>query len=522
MGLMALSRLMSMRRDRRHRKIKSRSMSIASAAKRKGSPGRQVDNPRGRKRRRYSVPDLPKDIWHDILSLLPLTDAARAGCVSQTFRSSWRSHPNLTLSMETLRLDGHTCREDKLGRIFTNRVDHIMRKHSGGVKTFKLHYCGSFFDSSYLNRWLEIAVTPGIEEVILSMPAGCNTVNYDFPCSVLLNGSGNSIRHLNLDRCAFHPTAGLGCLTRLHLYQVHITGDELGHLLSNSLAMEELNLNRCDKIICLKIPSLLHRLNCLTVFRCTALEVIENKAPNVCAVHIDGALEKLPVGDLLQVKELQMLHVDESNLVHYARSKLPFIMPNLEFLSVCSAEEMFSTPLLAVKLLYLKNLQIFLDDGQLGGFSPAYDYFSLAYFLDACPVLENFILGVLQTRVKHELISAGDSSMRRIPGHQYRNMKNVSIMGFCSAKSMVELTCHILENATSLECLMLDTVYDNREDTDGCCVKGSSGECRPIGRSMIMHAHKGLWAIEKYVAEKVPSTAKLNVKKLCSRCHKIK
>uniref|UniRef100_A0A8R7QIR8 Uncharacterized protein n=1 Tax=Triticum urartu TaxID=4572 RepID=A0A8R7QIR8_TRIUA len=60
MGLMALSRLMSMRRDRRHPKIKSRSMSIASAAKRKGSPGRQVDNPRGRKRRRYSVPDLPK------------------------------------------------------------------------------------------------------------------------------------------------------------------------------------------------------------------------------------------------------------------------------------------------------------------------------------------------------------------------------------------------------------------------------------------------------------------------------
>lgn len=69
-----------------------------------------------------------------------------------------------------------------------------------------------------------------------------------------------------------------------------------------------------------------------------------------------------------------MLDVDESNLVHYALSKLPFIMPNLEFLSLCSAGEMFSTPLLAVKLLYLKNLQIFLDDGQMGGFSPAYDY----------------------------------------------------------------------------------------------------------------------------------------------------
>lgn len=250
--------------------------------------------------------------------------------------------------------------------------------------------------------------------------------------------------------------------------------------------------------------------------------MVENKAPSVCVVRIDSALEKLPVGDLLQVKELQMLDVDESNLVHYARSKLPFIMPNLEFLSLSSAGEMFSTPLLAVKLLYLKNLQIFLDDGQMGGFSPAYDYFSLAYFLDACPVLEDFVLGVSQTRVKHELISAGDSNMRRMPGHHHCNIKNVRIMGFCSAKSMVELTCHILENATSLECLTLDTVYDNssREDTDRSCVEETSGECQRIGRSMIMHAHKGLWAIEKYVAEKVPSTAKLNVKKLCSRCHK--
>ncbi|XBH92827.1 hypothetical protein VPH35_083875 [Triticum aestivum] len=246
----------------------------------------------------------------DILSLLPLTDAARAGCVSQTFWSSWRCHPHLTLNRETLGLIGNACGRDELGRIFTNRVEHIMKKHLGGVKAFKLRYCGSFFNKSYLNRF-----------------------NYDFPCSVLLNGSGKSIRHLYLNRCAFHPTAGLGCLTRLQLYQVHITGDELGHLLSNSLAMEDLNLNRCDNIICLKIPSLLHRFNCLTVLCCIALEVIENKAPNVCIVYIDSALEKPPVGDLLQVKELHMLDVDESNLVHYACSKLPFIMPNLEFLS---------------------------------------------------------------------------------------------------------------------------------------------------------------------------------------------
>jgi hypothetical protein len=51
------------------------------------------------------------------------------------------------------------------------------------------------------------------------------------------------------------------------------------------------------------------------------------------------------------------------------------------------------TPMLAVKFLYLRNLQITLGDGDIRrGFS--YDYFSIVYFLDACPVLENFVLCV--------------------------------------------------------------------------------------------------------------------------------
>ena len=85
---------------------------------------------------------------------------------------------------------------------------------------------------------------------------------------------------------------------------------------------------------------------------------------------------------------------------------------------------------------------------------------------------------------------------------------------------MVELTYHILENAALLECLTLDAVYDNGiEEADRSCVN-KSYKCSPlIGKRMIAQAHKGLWAIGRYVADKVPSTVKLNVKKLCERCH---
>uniref|UniRef100_A0ACD5Y192 Uncharacterized protein n=1 Tax=Avena sativa TaxID=4498 RepID=A0ACD5Y192_AVESA len=217
-----------------------------------------------------------------------------------------------------------------------------------------------------------------------------------------------------------------------------------------------------------------------------------------------------------------MIDIYDTSLVHHARAKLPFIMPNLETLNLYSDGEMLSTPSLAAKFRYLRNLQIFLR-GDRRGFS--YDYFSLVYFLDACPVLEDFVLCISQTRVRQDLISSEDSHLRWMPEHRHSNLKNMKILGFCSAKSMVELTCHILENATSLECLTLDAINDfsSLGEADRSCVHNKFGECRPVtSRRMIAHAHKGLWAIGRYVVEKVPSTVKLNVKKLCSRCHKKK
>uniref|UniRef100_A0A453L3T9 F-box domain-containing protein n=1 Tax=Aegilops tauschii subsp. strangulata TaxID=200361 RepID=A0A453L3T9_AEGTS len=170
MGLLALKRLVSVRQDR---KTRSRcGTSIAPVAKRKCSPCQQQDDTRHQaaKRRRRSVPELPKDIWDHILSLLPLRDAARAGCVSRALSSSWTRLPNLTFTRETLGLTGNACRKRELARTFENRVYRVLRKHSGGgVKTFKLHHCGSGFNIRDLNRWLQIAVTPGIEEVVLSV-----------------------------------------------------------------------------------------------------------------------------------------------------------------------------------------------------------------------------------------------------------------------------------------------------------------------------------------------------------------
>jgi len=225
-----------------------------------------------------------QDIWHHIHSLMPMRDAARAACVSRSFLRSWRCHPNLNFSKYTLFLNENACQKDESGRFFYIKVDHILKNHSGiGVKKLKIQINSDYSskDSCFLNRWLQKAVTPGIEELTLILVPF--SAMYNFPCSLLLNGRGDSIRYLHLTRCSFRPTVTLGLrgLTRLHLCLVRITGDELGCLLSHSLASEQLELRNCDRIVCLKVPRLLQRLNYLEVRGCAKLKVIDNEAPNV-------------------------------------------------------------------------------------------------------------------------------------------------------------------------------------------------------------------------------------------------
>uniref|UniRef100_M8BPI2 Uncharacterized protein n=1 Tax=Aegilops tauschii TaxID=37682 RepID=M8BPI2_AEGTA len=419
MALLPLQRFLSLRRG----------TSIASAAKRKGSSCQQGDNSQDGKRMRFSGPNLPMDVWHHIHSLLPMRDAARASCVSHAFRYSWRCYPNLTFSKSTMGLDEpkkyfNWSQKDEQNFVLVNRIDQIMKNHLGGIKTFEFEYYNSCLatsklDTSKLDGWLQIAVTSGVEELEISLSLANKTEHYNFPCALLFARSGgNSIRSLHLSGCAFRPMAGLGCLTRLHLYS-------------------ELDLMDCSDIIHLKIPCLLHRLSKLDVESdCEALKVIENKAPNLCTVSISSYVAHHSIGDSLRVKDLEMRCLSEFNLVHHVCAKLPASMPNLEILRIFSVGEMFIVPSAPLKFLHLKHLDICLDV-ESEAFSPNSDYFSLVFVLDACPILENFKLELMHARMKHVSVLEDSSHLRQMPGFCHSNINKVEIIGFCSAKSMV-------------------------------------------------------------------------------------
>ena len=116
--------------------------------------------------------------------------------------------------------------------------------------------------------------------------------------------------------------------------------------------------------------------------------------------------------------------------------------------------------------------------------------------------------------MNHETVFGHSPHLRQMTEDQHCYLKNVKIMGFSSAKGLVELICYILKNAVSIECLTLDTNY-------GCTSRSSdseSGRCGSFGNGL-REARRALRAIRTYIEDKVPSTVKLTVVEHCRRCH---
>ncbi|KAJ1286219.1 hypothetical protein BS78_03G336200 [Paspalum vaginatum] len=446
---------------------------------------------------------------------MQMQDAAQAACVCSGFLRSWRCYPKLILSTDSLGIKAFE--KDEITKEFIGRVDHILQNHSGmGVKMFSLHtYPCSDLHPSYVDRWLQVAFIPWIESFELTM-FGRSGTKYNFPCSILSAERRSSIQSFFLAVCSFHSAAQVGLmssLTNLRLHSVNVTGEELYGFLYNSCALKQIYLSNCEDIICLKIPCLLKQLNILEVFGCLKLQMIESNAPNLSTFSYAGGPISISLGHALQVTKVAFRHDHSPGALHYARTKLPFLAPNVQTLSLSTRAEIVNTPVASGRFLQLKYLEIMLCAPI---FSPDYDFYSLVSFLDASPALETFILRIAQPAIRPDSITedSGYVSLRpRCLSEFYHDqLKNVMITGFCSAKSMIELTIHIAEKTKSLVCLTLDTTrgHDRRFAKIDKCLK--------LSKAALVEAEKARVAIQRYVEGRVPSSVNLKVIEPCSKC----
>lgn len=290
---------------------------------------------------------------------MPLKDAARAACVSHGFLCCWRRYPILVLNSKTIGLAKRklslyaedvplyepALKVDDMESYAISKIDHIINNHSGiGVKVFKLQlFACPNIDAAVLDKWFVHVIKAGIKELSLEMSLCKKRTEYNFPCSILSSkAGGGTIQSLFLSSCSFHPTVALGCnisLTSLHLYEVHISGEEIGQFLSNSFALERLVISDCNDIIQFKVPCLMQQLKYLQVTKCEMLEVISIDAPKLSSFIYGDVGIQISLGDPLQVKDIRLMGYNQPNTVCFARTELPSIMPNVESLIVSSTDE---------------------------------------------------------------------------------------------------------------------------------------------------------------------------------------
>jgi len=107
-------------------------------------------------------------------------------------------------------------------------------------------------------------------------------------------------------------------------------------------------------------------------------------------------------------------------------------------------------------------------------------------------------------------------NLRKMQGHQHHKVKRVKILGFTSARRLIELTCHVVESIASLERLTLQA----HQSSFMCSVPfHKTGKCSSFPIDVLMEAQRALLAIRTYIEPKVPSMVNLRVVEPCRRCH---
>jgi hypothetical protein len=78
------------------------------------------------------------------------------------------------------------------------------------------------------------------------------------------------------------------------------------------------------------------------VSQCRKLQEIESNAPNISTFHFLGNLVKISFGGSLQLRDVRMNCSRQSNILCYAWTELIQSVPNVEKLSICSNNEVYS------------------------------------------------------------------------------------------------------------------------------------------------------------------------------------
>ncbi|XP_012846259.1 PREDICTED: F-box/FBD/LRR-repeat protein At5g53840-like [Erythranthe guttata] len=149
------------------------------------------------------ISELPKHILHRILYFLSQNEAVRTSVLSKSWRTIWRTRPNLDLDFSdpTFR---HSTRE------FLFVVDNTLqlyRDRTLRLEEFRLSICTDHYESvSLLQKWIPLLTSMGVKEFRLSISSKTSDPGrLDLPSVVF--EAVESLKHLRVERFLFDEKA---------------------------------------------------------------------------------------------------------------------------------------------------------------------------------------------------------------------------------------------------------------------------------------------------------------------------
>ncbi|XP_058089859.1 F-box/LRR-repeat protein At4g14103-like [Magnolia sinica] len=399
--------------------------------------------------------DLPNGILNQIVSFLPIKEAARTSILSRKWRYIWTTITSLDLD---------SCLFNKW-ETFASSIDRLVTHHDGPVLQ-KLRLSLLWARSRHttqINGWIASAVKLNVQELDLYIPME----EYELPCCLFTCKSLLILKlALNCSVLRLPTASGLSRIKMLHLTEVDFPNEKTFEELFLSFPkLENLNLENCGltHFEFLNISS--HELKKLVISNCRGLHEcrIYISTPNLLSFKLVGNVARdytvgiLPTledafidfrGNLPWKHNIGGFDLDHSycfrkilRRLHNAKS-LTISASCIEFLS--AIEDMLKHLHTFHSLKHLKLTTSLRED----------HIHLITCILESSPNLQTFVL---------EIEDEDEDRNRKV--YNLGPFKPVDVRHFGRHENDIELVKFLLKNAAKLEKMIITTFKKFQEPT---------------------------------------------------------
>ncbi|XP_009611095.2 F-box/LRR-repeat protein 25-like [Nicotiana tomentosiformis] len=149
-------------------------------------------------RKSTMIGDLPNDILHRVLELIPIQDAAKTSILSKRWTQIWSTQPHLVFDRHFFQYVSN--KDASVASI----IHKILMQHTGNILGFHLMSKTHELSQSDVDQCIIFVSKQGIQKLTLDL-AKSNAGKYSLPCRIF---TCSTLTHLKLSRCIFKVPDG--------------------------------------------------------------------------------------------------------------------------------------------------------------------------------------------------------------------------------------------------------------------------------------------------------------------------